>query len=78
MVYQNDLLQLIQYTPTTAEVFKRPLLIVPPWINKFYVLDMRADNSFVRWAVGQGHTVIHRVVDTIPTPNTRARRLKIT
>ena len=57
VVFQNDLLQLIQYTPTTKEVFRRPLLIVPPWINKFYVLDMRADNSFVRWATEQGHTV---------------------
>ena len=57
VVFQNDLLQLIQYVPTTKEVYRRPLLIVPPWINKFYVLDMRADNSFVRWAVEQGHTV---------------------
>jgi polyhydroxyalkanoate synthase subunit PhaC len=57
VVFQNDLLQLIQYTPTTREVYRRPLLIVPPWINKFYVLDMRADNSYVRWAVGEGHTV---------------------
>jgi polyhydroxyalkanoate synthase len=57
VVFQNDLLQLIQYAPVTKEVYRRPLLIVPPWINKFYVLDMRADNSFVRWAVAQGHTV---------------------
>lgn len=57
VVFQNDLLQLIQYVPTTKEVYRRPLLVVPPWINKFYVLDMRADNSFVRWAVEQGHTV---------------------
>jgi polyhydroxyalkanoate synthase subunit PhaC len=57
VVFQNELLQLIQYAPATKTVYRRPLLIVPPWINKFYVLDMRADNSFVRWAVGEGHTV---------------------
>jgi len=57
VVYQNDLMQLIQYTPTTEKVLKRPLLIAPPWINKFYILDLRPRNSFVRWAVSQGHTV---------------------
>ncbi|MBI4189657.1 MAG: class I poly(R)-hydroxyalkanoic acid synthase [Betaproteobacteria bacterium] len=57
VVYQNDLMQLIQYAPLTKEVYKRPLLILPPWINKFYVLDMREKNSFVRWANAQGHTV---------------------
>ena len=54
VVYQNDLMQLIQYTPTTGDVFKRPLLIVPPWINKFYILDLREKNSFIKWAVDQG------------------------
>ena len=57
VVFQNELMQLIQYSPSTAEVWRRPLLIVPPWINKFYILDMRENNSFVRWAVAQGHTV---------------------
>ncbi len=57
VVYQNDLIQLIQYAPSTETVLKRPLLIGPPWINKFYILDLRPRNSFVRWAVSQGHTV---------------------
>jgi polyhydroxyalkanoate synthase subunit PhaC len=57
VVYQNDLLQLIQYEPTTDKVQRRPLLIIPPWINKFYILDLRPRNSFIKWAVDQGHTV---------------------
>jgi poly[(R)-3-hydroxyalkanoate] polymerase subunit PhaC len=57
VVYQNDLVQLIQYAPTTEMVSRRPLLIMPPWINKYYVLDLRPENSFIRWAVAQGHTV---------------------
>ncbi len=57
VVYQNELLQLVQYAPLTKEVHRRPLLILPPWINKYYILDMREKNSFVRWATEQGHTV---------------------
>ena len=57
VIYQNDLMQLIQYTPTTKQVYERPILIVPPWINKYYILDMREKNSFIRWVVEQGHTV---------------------
>ena len=57
IVYQNELMQLIQYTPSTRDVRRRPLLIVPPWINKFYVLDLQPKNSFIKWAVDQGHTV---------------------
>ncbi len=57
VVYQNELIQLIQYSPATKTVLKRPLLILPPWINKFYILDLRPKNSLVRWAVSQGHTV---------------------
>jgi len=57
VVFQNDLMQLLQYTPTTETVHQRPLVIFPPWINKFYILDLRPKNSLIRWAVEQGHTV---------------------
>jgi polyhydroxyalkanoate synthase len=57
VVARNDLMELIQYEPATAEVRRRPLLIVPPWINKFYVLDLGPQKSFIKWAVAQGHTV---------------------
>ena len=57
IVYQNELMQLIQYRSSTQEVRRRPLLIVPPWINKFYVLDLQPKNSFIKWAVDQGHTL---------------------
>jgi polyhydroxyalkanoate synthase subunit PhaC len=57
IIYQNELMQLIQYSPSTQEVRRRPLLIVPPWINKFYVLDLQPKNSFIKWAVDQGHMV---------------------
>ena len=57
VVFQNDLIQLIQYAPTTEKTLKIPLLIVPPWINKFYVLDLTPDKSFIKWCVDQGLTV---------------------
>jgi len=57
VVYQSELFQLIQYEPTTEEVYKRPLLIIPPWINKFYILDLNEEKSFIKWAVAQGFTI---------------------
>ena len=57
VVYENELMQLLQFEPAADKVFKRPLLIVPPWINKYYILDLQPKNSFIKWAVDQGHTV---------------------
>jgi polyhydroxyalkanoate synthase subunit PhaC len=57
VVFQNDLMQLIQYEPSTPQVLKVPLLIVPPWINKFYILDLTPEKSFIKWCVDQGITV---------------------
>jgi polyhydroxyalkanoate synthase len=57
VVYQNELMQLIQYAATTAQVNRTPLLLMPPWMNKFYVMDLRPGNSLVQWLVDQGHTV---------------------
>src|SRR5436305_7412691 len=57
VIYQNDLMQLIQYEPTTETVLRTPLLIVPPWINKFYILDLKPEKSYIKWCVDQGLTV---------------------
>src|SRR6476469_6997498 len=57
VVFQNELMQLIQYEATTKQVLKTPLLIVPPWINKFYILDLTPEKSFIKWCVSQGVTV---------------------
>jgi len=57
VVFQNDLMQLVQYSPSTPAVHRRPLLIIPPWINKFYILDLKPKNSFIKWCVDQGNTV---------------------
>ena len=57
VIFQNELMQLIQYAPTTENVLRTPLLIVPPWINKFYILDLKPDKSFIKWCVDQGITV---------------------
>ena len=57
VIHQNDLMQLIQYEPTTEKVLRTPLLIVPPWINKFYILDLRPEKSFIKWCLDQGITV---------------------
>ena len=72
VVFQNELIQLIQYAPTTKEVHSRPLLIMPPWINKFYILDLQPKNSFIKWAVDQGNTVF--VVSWV-NPDERHRNL---
>ncbi|KWV54263.1 poly(3-hydroxyalkanoate) synthetase [Bradyrhizobium macuxiense] len=57
VIYQNELMQLIQYSPATENVLRTPLLIVPPWINKFYILDLRPEKSYIKWCVDQGITV---------------------
>jgi polyhydroxyalkanoate synthase len=72
VIHQNDLCQLIQYEATTPKVLKRPLLIVPPWINKFYILDLTPEKSFIKWAVDQGHTVF--VISWVNPDKRQARK----
>ena len=57
VVFQNEMMQLLQFSPTTKTQYQRPLLIIPPWINKYYILDLQPKNSFIQWATSQGHTV---------------------
>src|SRR5690606_2099834 len=57
VIARSALAEIIQYSPATGEVLKRPLLICPPWINKFYILDLNPEKSFIKWAIEQGHTV---------------------
>ena len=57
VVYRNTLMELIQYHPTTKTTYKKPLVIIPPWINKYYILDLTPENSMIKWLVDQGHTV---------------------
>ena len=72
VIFQNEICQLIQYEAATKTVLKRPLLIVPPWINKFYILDLTPEKSFIRWAVGEGHTVF--VISWINPDERQARK----
>lgn len=72
VVYRGELFELLQYAPTTAQVHETPLLIFPPWINKFYILDLRQDNSMIKWLTEQGFTVL--VVSWAnPTPEQSAK-----
>ncbi len=72
VVYENDFMQLIQYRPATEKVFERPLVMVPPCINKYYILDLQPENSFVRYAVERGHTVFMVSWRNVPAAMGRA------
>jgi polyhydroxyalkanoate synthase subunit PhaC len=72
VIFQNDVIQLIQYAPSTDTVHERPLLIVPPWINKFYILDLGPEKSFIRFAVSKGFTVF--VVSWVNPDQSLARK----
>src|SRR5215218_6595266 len=76
VIFQNELMQLIQYTPTTETVLRTPLLIVPPWINKFYILDLKPEKSYIKWCVDQGITVF--VISWVNPDRNSARRRSTT
>ena len=72
VVFRNETFELIQYSPTKAETHEYPLIIFPPWINKFYILDLNAKKSFVKWAVDQGLTVF--IVSWVNANEAQARK----
>ena len=75
VVYENELIQLIQYKPTTEQVYEKPLLVIPPWINKYYILDLRPENSFTKYLVDQG---INTFIISYKNPTTEGGAADIT